>query len=87
MRPSRGATRADVTSRSVPQREGANFKQNLNPAGLPPSPLPRRFLEVLILKDFYPKCPEVLIIVDLVAVLLILLVFKSFVISDLTKNK
>ena len=52
-----------------------------------PTPLLPCFLEVLILGDLQPKCPEVLIIGDLLARLLILLDFKSFIISDLIKNE
>ena len=61
-----------------------------DPPGLYPGvspPLPGRFLEVLILKAFQLYFPEVLILEGLSSSALILLDFKSFVISDLIKNE
>jgi hypothetical protein len=52
-----------------------------------PTPLPRVFLEVLILNGFQLYFPEVLIIQGLLLRVLILLDFKSFIISDLIKNE
>jgi len=52
-----------------------------------PSPHPRCFLEVLILKGFQKQFSEVLILEDLLSPVLILIDFKSFIISDLIKNE
>jgi hypothetical protein len=52
-----------------------------------PSPHPRCFLEVLILKGFQQQFSEVLILEDLLSPVLILIDFKSFIISDLIKNE
>jgi len=52
---------------------------------MPPSP--GRFLEVLIPKGLEARISEVLILGDLWARLLILLDFKSFIISDLIKHE
>jgi len=52
-----------------------------------PTPSPRCFLEVLILKSFETHVSEVLILEDLLSRVLILLDFKSFIISDLIKNE
>jgi hypothetical protein len=58
-----------------------------SPGGRTPPPSPRRFLEVLILKGFQLQFPEVLILQGLLHPVLILLDFKSFIISDLIKNE
>jgi hypothetical protein len=59
----------------------------LDPVWLHPSPSPGCFLEVLILRGLKRHVLEVLIIGDLQARLLILMDFKSFIISDLIKNE
>ena len=63
----------------------ANFKQGSSPVRFHPSP--RCFLEVLILNGLQTPVSEVLILGDLWPRLLILLDFKSFIISDLIKNE
>jgi len=52
-----------------------------------PSPSPGCFLEVLILKGFQLHLSEVLFLHGLLSPVLILLDFKSFIISDLIKNE
>ena len=56
-------------------------------AGRIPPPSPGCFSEVLILKGFETNVSEVLILKGLLSRVLILLDFKSFIISDLIKNE
>jgi hypothetical protein len=56
-------------------------------AGRIPPPSPGCFLEVLILKGFETNVSEVLILKGSLSRVLILLDFKSFIISDLIKNE
>ena len=55
--------------------------------GIPPPLPPGVFLEVLILNGFQLHFSEVLILNDLLSPVLILLDFKSLIISDLIKNE
>ena len=52
-----------------------------------PAPSPGCFLEVLIVEGLRLHVLEVLILEDLLSAMLILMDFKSFIISDLIKNE
>jgi hypothetical protein len=76
-----------ASAAKISSRQGSKCLMPGCAAGRIPPPSPGCFLEVLILKGFETNVSEVLILKGLLSRVLILLDFKSFIISDLIKNE